>query len=386
MRPMTVLYLNTNPRNRLTDQAGYATHMAGTIHGFEADGHRVVTLLAAEGEGVAHARDAYRGMRRRIPVGAARLLRDGWEMVHDRRFFRACLARAGGAGADFVYERANAFHRGGQRLARALGIPHVLEINDPLRESITVTFSALKPIAVRREEKLMRGAALVVVGSESLRGHYAKRGFDARRILVLYPVADERAFSPGVDGRAVRARYALDGAPVAGFVGSMAPWHGVEIFQAALSRLYAGGVRGMLVGGAREGVPASTREPDPPDGRLIRVGRVPYAEVPSHVAAMDICVIANATWYGSPTKLFEYAAMEKAVVAPRFAPIQEIIEDGRTGLLFAPGDVDGMAAAITRLARDPGLRRRLGQELRKSVQERFSWKGNTRQVIERILR
>jgi glycosyltransferase involved in cell wall biosynthesis len=375
-----ILYLNTNPRNRIQDAAGYATHMTKTIEGFEAAGHEVIRLLAGDAEGAARAREAYRGVRSRLPVGAARLVRDLYELLHDRRFARANKALPRREGIDFIYERANAFHAAGLAIARESGVPLVLEINDPLRESVSMQFSVLKPLAVRQEDQLLRRADLVVLGSQALRDHYVSRGFDAGRLMVLYPTADERLFDPATEGSAVRASCGLDGQPVAGFVGSMAPWHRLDLFLGAMARLEGAGVKALVVGER----PGGTQPRQGVTASVIGTGKVPYAQVPRYIAAMDICVIANATWYGSPTKLFEYGVMGKAVVAPRLPPIQEVIEDGVSGLLFQPGSQEELGERIQRLSEDPGLRSRLGQALRKTITERFSWESNTRAVIERV--
>jgi glycosyltransferase involved in cell wall biosynthesis len=51
--------------------------------------------------------------------------------------------------------------------------------------------------------------------------------------------------------------------------------------------------------------------------------------------------------------------------------IPEQVADGETGLLVEPGDVDGLAAALRRLAADPALRRRLGEAGRARAEEAF---------------
>jgi glycosyltransferase involved in cell wall biosynthesis len=54
----------------------------------------------------------------------------------------------------------------------------------------------------------------------------------------------------------------------------------------------------------------------------------------------------------------------------------DIIEDGRNGLLFAPGDFASLAAAMERLLRDPVLRAELGAAARRTVRERFDEEGS----------
>jgi glycosyltransferase involved in cell wall biosynthesis len=381
-----ILYLNTNPRNRITDTAGYATHMAKTIKGFEASGHEVIRLLASEKRGALEAQAAYRSLRDRIPEGLARLVRDMYEIVHDRRFTRRYASIVASNGPDFLYERANAFHVSGFRISRKVGVPLVLEVNDPLRESVSMHLSALRVLAFCREDYLMRHADLVVVGSEALRTYFVARGFGAAKVIVLYPAADEELFNPSVDGAGVRRKYALENAVVVGFVGSMAPWHRVDLLLNAI-----GGygprwrnVKALFVGDLRSETTISKAASSASRDRVVFTGKIPYAEVPTHVAAMDICVISNATWYGSPTKLFEYGSMGKAVVAPRFPPIAEVLEDNHSGLLFNPGSEIELAQKIESLAFDPEKRSELGKNLRNTVAQRFSWHANTRKVIEYI--
>jgi glycosyltransferase involved in cell wall biosynthesis len=381
-----IVYLNTNPRNMITDPTGYATHMAKTIKGFEASGHEVVRLLASEMQGAVEARTAYRSLRVHIPEGLAKLVRDMYEILHDRRFTRGHASIVASNSPDFLYERANAFHVSGLRLSRKAGVPLVLEVNDPLRESVSMHLSALKVIAFRREDHLVRHADLVVVGSEALRRYFVDRGFPAEKVIVVYPAADEEIFSPLVDGAGIRRKYALENAVVIGFVGSMAPWHRVDLLLSALERviLERGNVKGLLVGDIRAETPIHGVGSLSVPGRIVFTGKIPYADVPAHIAAMDICVISNATWYGSPTKLFEYGRMGKAVIAPRFPPIQEVLEDGRSGLLFSPGSEIELRQSMESLAIDPGRRNDLGKCLGNLVTERFSWAASTRRVIDRI--
>ncbi|MBI4386898.1 MAG: glycosyltransferase family 4 protein [Elusimicrobia bacterium] len=59
--------------------------------------------------------------------------------------------------------------------------------------------------------------------------------------------------------------------------------------------------------------------------------------------------------------LLEAMACGRAIVAARAGAIPEIIEDGKTGLLVEPADVEGLREGLLRLLRDAELRRRLGR-------------------------
>ena len=76
------------------------------------------------------------------------------------------------------------------------------------------------------------------------------------------------------------------------------------------------------------------------------------------LACSDVCVSPHVPnpdgtpFFGSPTKLFEYMGLGKAIVASDLDQIGEVIEHERSGLLCPPGDVDAAAAAIRRLLAD----------------------------------
>jgi len=75
---------------------------------------------------------------------------------------------------------------------------------------------------------------------------------------------------------------------------------------------------------------------------------------------------------GTPVAVLEASAAGLPVVATRHAGIPDVVLDGETGLLVDEGDVEGMAAQMIRLARDPELAARLGNAGRERVCAEFS--------------
>ena len=386
---MNILYINANPRNRLSDLAGYATHMAKTIKGFERAGHQVTKFLAGEAQKAERVKRTYRRMSSFMPRSASKAVRDIYEVVHDRGLYRTWLPLAANGKFHFVYERMNALHVCGQKLARHLRVPFVLEINDPMRETVTVDLSPLgKRYSVYLEDWLIREADSIVVGSQELKKYYVRRGFSEEKFLVLYPTADLDVFRQNIDTDGVKAQFQLEGKLVAGFVAGnlSARWRRTDLLISALGTIARQRPQfGGLVVGDRgsDGLDPGLNESV--IGNSIAVtGKVPYAQVPRFINAMDICVIPNATWYGSPTKLFEYGAMGKPVVAPRLPPIQEVIEHGVSGLLFEPNDEDDMIRQILSLLESPSRRERLGKNLRQAITTLYTWEKNTVSVIEAV--
>jgi len=85
---------------------------------------------------------------------------------------------------------------------------------------------------------------------------------------------------------------------------------------------------------------------------------------------------------GLPRTHLEAMWFRLPVISTHIAGVGEQIEDGRNGFLVPPSDSHAMAQKIKKLIDDPNMRRRMGEEGRKMVQERFS----TRAYVDGIMR
>jgi glycosyltransferase involved in cell wall biosynthesis len=85
----------------------------------------------------------------------------------------------------------------------------------------------------------------------------------------------------------------------------------------------------------------------------------------------------------SPNVILEAMAMELPVAASRVGGIPELVDHGKTGLLFEPGDASGLAASLIRLLRDEDLRLEMGVKAREMVLEHHSMEKMTRET-ERV--
>lgn len=86
----------------------------------------------------------------------------------------------------------------------------------------------------------------------------------------------------------------------------------------------------------------------------------------------DIVVLASTQGEGIPRALLEGAACAAPMVATDVPGCREVVRDGETGFLVAPGDPVALADGIARLIADPALRRAMGAAARAAVERKFS--------------
>ena len=301
----------------------------------------------------------------------------------------------------FVYQRYSLNNYTGLRVARKTGVPLVIEYNG---SEVWMSRHWSRPLAYEslseRIERLnLRGADLVVVVSRAMRDEILARGVDATRVLVNPNGVDPERYSPGVDGSSVRAQLGLNDATVVGFIGTFGPWHGAETLARAYVRLrslypqLASRVRLLMIGAgpAMSEVERVLAEGGALDTAVF-TGLVPQEEGPRYLAACDVLVSPHVPnpdgtpFFGSPTKLFEYMAMGKGIVASKLDQIGEVLEDRKSALLVPPGDVDALAEHVANLAGDRTLRECLGAEARRIALERHTWREHTRRTIDELVR
>jgi glycosyltransferase involved in cell wall biosynthesis len=166
---------------------------------------------------------------------------------------------------------------------------------------------------------------------------------------------------------------------VVGFVGSLKPWHGIDLVIEAVAqaRAFAPHLRLVIVGEgpARQAVELAIAKNELQDIAIL-TGNVPHADVPDYLAAMDITVapyVAVPGFYFSPLKVFEYMAGGRPVVASRLGQIPDILQDGVTGFLHAPGDVNALGSHILALASHSEMRTEMGRRAACHAQAHHSW-------------
>lgn len=299
----------------------------------------------------------------------------------------------------FVYQRYSLNNYAGLKLAKEYNVPLVLEYNgsemwvgrnwgNPLKyEALTAQIEILN----------MQSADVIVVVSKPLRNELVNRGIDDSKILVNPNGVNPEKYNPSVDGAFIRKKYSLERMTVVGFIGTFGKWHGAEVLVKAFGALlrdcpaYRKSLRLLLIG---DGVTMplvkdALAEFDIADVCIL-TGLVPQEEGPAHLAACDILASPHVPnpdgtpFFGSPTKLFEYMAMGKAIIASDLDQIGEVLEHGRTALMVEPGDAEALARGMKKLVDNPELREKLGVAARQAALSKHTWLEHTRRIIDKL--
>lgn len=189
---------------------------------------------------------------------------------------------------------------------------------------------------------------------------------------VVPNAVDARRFRPSGDGASVRDRHRLGDRHVAVFVGRLTHHKGVEEFIRS-AQWTGDDVVHLVVGDGprREALEALAQRVDPE--RIVFAGRAEPSELPKYYRCADVGVLPST----SRLEAFGIAALEcmasaRPVVVSRIPGVEEVIEDGVTGLLADPLDARDLGEKIARFVRDPELRASAGKAARARVEERFT--------------
>jgi glycosyltransferase involved in cell wall biosynthesis len=300
----------------------------------------------------------------------------------------------------FIYQRYSLNNFAGVRLARELNVPLVIEYNGS--EPWVSQYWSARPLvyadlSLRIEALNFAAADLIVVVSDAIRDELARRGVDLQKVLVNPNGVAVDRYSPAVDGSVVRRRYGFESELVYGFIGTFGAWHGAEVLAEAYGRLLArrpdlrSRTRLLFIGdGARLAATRALIAAAGAAANTVFTGLVPQAEGAEHLAACDVLVSPHvpnpdgSPFFGSPTKLFEYMAMGRAIIASDLNQIGRVLRHGETAWLVTAGDADSLGRALERSADDGTTRRELGVGARRDAVAHHSWHQHTRCILDAL--
>lgn len=196
----------------------------------------------------------------------------------------------------------------------------------------------------------------------------------------------EIAVTPfGVDIRAFCPRPKEDAPLTVGFVKGVSEKYGIryliEAFALVTERLPDTAIR-LSVYGDGDQMPEmqETVRRRGLEDRVTFFGRIPHEAVPDALRTMDIfCVPSTLESFG--VAAVEAMACGIPCVTSDAAGLSEVMADGETGFIVPRCNAEALAEKIVQLAQDPELRRKMGQQGRRRVEELYDWESNVQTIV-----
>lgn len=366
---------------------GAATHLVGVIRGFRAHGLRCAVVTAYPPPArVADAADDLEVVA--AAKASHRITGDLQAEANDHALLEAAIRVGSARDTVLVYQRHALLLTAGLDAATRLGLPLVLEWNAsevwadehwgrPRRNVHTRRF---RQLAIARERLVVARASLVAAVSDAARDMAVGCGADPARVLVV-PNAVDPDEIPTPDP-ALRRR----SAPMLGWAGSFGPWHGAEMAIRALT-LLPEDVHLRLVGdGPRSAACQKLADDLRIRHRVHFDGRVGHRRCLELLAECDILLcptvpLEGVPFFGSPTKLFEFLALGRPVVASDLEQQAQLIDDGRNGLLFPATDYAALAHQVERLLCMEDRGSALGAAARADALTAHTWPARVQQLL-----
>jgi len=267
------------------------------------------------------------------------------------------------------------------------GVPVVWRLHDIVT---TEAFSRLNIWFFKTFASLFARKVLAVSGA--VKDALAAQGVKEDKIKVVFNGIDLEGVARPAVKEEVRAewRVAAD-APLAGMVGRLVDWKGPDYFieAAAVVSEEIPQARFMLVGAAIFGEKGFVDDLEDMTVRLGLEDKVIFTgfreDVSDIMTAMDLLVHASILPDPLPTVLVEAMSLGIPVVAAAGGGVEEIVEDGVTGIVVAPRDREAMARAMIEILSHPDQAIGMGEAGLRRAADLFDIEKTTRQMEAELL-
>ena len=362
---MRIAYVCLDPGIPVFGTKGASVHIQEVVREYRRRGHDVTVYATRRGSDVPDDLAELRIVD--VPITT----RDEEERERAQQAASASVSDMVSAGGyDLVYERYSLF----STVIAECGVPGILEVNAPLiDEQRTHRVLVDEQAADAALQEQVQAALATICVSDPVRDWVIARTEGTRVFTV----------PNGVNVHRITPQPESPGAPVVTFVGTLKPWHGVDVLLRARAQAHKdwqlriigdGPMRAELDDLARSlGIDVDFRGAVAPDA------------IPQHMAGTAIGVApypamdTDSDQYFSPLKVYEYMAAGLPVVASRVGQLPEIM--GESAYLVPPSDPEALAAALDALVANPVERARVGSDNRRQAEREHSWTGTVDHIL-----
>ncbi len=383
---LSVLYLIGDRGLDLTKGEGYKIHVLKIIDGLKRVGHKVFLLTINENPLLPEFKNyPYVTIRHKYLRFFFHRLLPFTGTINSINIFLTIVRLNKLHQFDIIHERFGLYSYGGILASRFLGIPHVVEINGPNIEEKKLFTQDIPPIQ-KFTAKIIRKFCLrlthhIIAVSNNLKVFLLENRIvkNPNTITVIPNAADVEAFRRHFDAQVIKSSMGIPDTFIVMYTGTLQVWYAIEDLISAFSLILKEIPNALLLivgeGHAREKLENLVHQL----GILNNVkfmGYINHSKIPETISLADVVVAPfkelGMTFFGSAIKIFEYLSAGKAIVATKIGQVAEVLQDQHTALLVTPSNIEELANAIIRLARDKQLRSYLEKNAKMEAQK-YSW-------------
>jgi glycosyltransferase involved in cell wall biosynthesis len=243
----------------------------------------------------------------------------------------------------------------------------------------------------RFEKRTLKHVDKIITVVEEAKEHYIKDcDISAEKITVVMNTEDIKKFSELKLDHKLISKYKNNF--IISYIGGFGPHRGIDTIIRAMPKILQeiSNAKLLLVGGKSskkfdDEISKLIKELDIKDS-IVFTGWVDFKTVPSYIALSDVCLVphhaSGHTNTTIPHKLFQYMAMKKPVVVTDCKPLKRIVEESNSGIVIPSGSHHELAKAIIKLYKNKHYAKELGENGRKTVEEKYNWQSDAKKLIE----
>ncbi|MEX0849066.1 MAG: glycosyltransferase family 4 protein [Candidatus Dependentiae bacterium] len=387
-----IIYLRTDLGTKDLIGGGSVAHTLGVINGLNQLGHDLFIVSSAMHKLLQHAIQNVTLLH--MP---AWLKPFGFKLnalISNIIFYLKSIKIIKKNNVNLIYQRYSMLNCVGVWLSASFNIPLFLEFNGS-EVWVDKHWSKGRKLhlswLIEKVEKFnLNHADTIIVVSQVLKEQLIDRGIDEQKIKVNPNGVDINQFNPHIlhdERMALRKSLNIQDRCVFGFSGTFGPWHGVELLGDIIPRVVRKNknVHFLLIGDGllRKTLYTMLKYENVLDN-VTFVGMINSEQVPAYLSSCDAFLCPTQSnrdgtrFFGSPTKLFEYMAMAKPIIASDIEQLAELLyEQKKDHLLIAPDDIDGFVHAIEHVVNmQLAQRNEIGNRLQQQVIQNFTWKSH----------
>jgi glycosyltransferase involved in cell wall biosynthesis len=296
---------------------------------------------------------------------------------------------------DLIYERYAFYMICGALLAKKYRIPFILEANEVSGIENRARPQSFPGLCKIFEHQLFKRCTGIVTVSSYLKKMICEQRVPAEMVSVVPNAINlgDIDVDPVKIGQ-LRTTLKIEGCTTIGFAGWFDKWDRLDFMLEVFRRLIdtpnnetTQNLRLLLIGDGPALHQVRQLAIDLKIEKcIVFTGGVSRKDIFNYLALLDIALLPHSNKFGSPVILFELMGLGIPVAAPLLPPIEDVLTDGETGVLFKPMDKIDCYSALLRLLNNPDLRKKISAQARNIVATKHTWIKNAQTALDLTLK